>query len=388
MESNGMRGWKLILAVVVLLAAASATGVYFLGHNGEIGGFAGAAPPAQHAFVMPVPVTPVVKKTVPIYLEYAARTESIRNIPLQARVTGYLAAQPAPDGADVKEGDLLYKIDPRDLQAALDLIKAQAQRDAAALDYARANFNRGDELVKSGFVAKDTLDQRESAMRQSQAALTMDQAAVRTAELNLGYAEIRAPFSGRIGRNQAPVGTLVSVAGTTLNTLVQLDPIYVTFNPSETELTEIQRAHAAGKVEVEVIVPGESEAHHKGELTFIDNAVDRTTGTITARATIGNADFTLLPGQYVRARLHLKDEPDALLVPQTALGSSQLGKYVYVAGPDNKAEQRLVTLGPTDGDLVSVTNGVSEGDQIITGNLQKIGPGASVQPMPKKPQGS
>ncbi len=225
-------------------------------------------------------------------------------------------------------------------------------------------------------------------MRQAQAALTMDQAAVRTAELNLGYAEIRAPFSGRIGRNQAPVGTLVSVAGTTLNTLVQLDPIYVTFNPSETELTEIQKARAAGKIEVEVVVPGESEAHHKGELTFIDNAVDRTTGTITARATIGNADFTLLPGQYVRARLHLKDEPDALLVPQTALGSSQLGKYVYVAGADNKAEQRLVTLGPTDGDLVAVTNGVSEGDQIITGNLQKIGPGASVQPMPKKPQGS
>ena len=133
------------------------------------------------------------------------------------------------------------------MQAALDQIKAQAQRDAAALDYARANFNRGDELVKSGFVAKDTLDQRESAMRQAQAALTMDQAAVRTAELNLGYAEIRAPFSGRIGRNQAPVGTLVSVAGTTLNTLVQLDPIYVTFNPSETELTEIQKARCSGQ---------------------------------------------------------------------------------------------------------------------------------------------
>src|SRR5580704_6352797 len=164
MESNGMRGWKLILAAVVLLAAASATGVYFLAHNGEIGGFAGATPPAQHAFVMPVPVTPVVKKTVPIYLEYAARTESIRNIPLQARVTGYLAAQPAPDGADVKEGDLLYKIDPRDLQAALDQIKAQAQRDQAALDYAKQNYQRGNELSKTGFLDKDTFQQRVSAM--------------------------------------------------------------------------------------------------------------------------------------------------------------------------------------------------------------------------------
>jgi multidrug efflux system membrane fusion protein len=383
-----MRGSRIILTGVALLVAAAATTAYFLDRNQEKGAAAGAPASAQHGFVMPVPVTAVVKKTVPIALEYAARTESIRNISLQARATGYIAAQPAPDGTEVKEGDLLYRIDPRDLQAALDQATAQEQRDAAALEYARANFNRGDELVKSGFVAKDTLDQRESAMRQSQAALVMDHAAIRTAQLNLSYAEIRAPFSGRIGRNQAPVGTLVSVAGTTLNTLVQLDPIYVAFNPSEAELTEIQKAHAAGRVEVDVIVPGETEARHKGELTFIDNVVDRATGTITARATIANGDFTLLPGQYVRARLHLKDEADALLVPQTALGSSQLGKYVYVAGPDNKAEQRLVTLGPTDGDLVSVLKGVAEGDQIITGNLQKIGPGAPVQPMPKKPQGS
>ena len=381
-----MRGWKLVVMIVLLLAAGSATAFYFLDRFGEKGGAAGAAPAAQHGFVMPVPVTPVVKKTVPIYLEYSARTESIRNIPLQARVTGYLAAQVAPDGADVKEGDLLYRIDPRDLQAALDQATAQSQRDAAALEYARANFNRGDELVKSGFVAKDTLEQRESALRQAQAALTMDQALVRTAQLNLSYAEIRAPFSGRLGRNQAPIGTLVSVAGTTLNTLVQLDPIYVTFNPSEADLTEIQKAHALGAVEVQVVVPTETEAHHKGELTFLDNVVDRATGTITARATIKNDDFTLLPGQYVRARLHLKDEPDALLVPQTALGSSQLGKYVYVVGAENKAEQRLVTLGPTVGELVVVTKGVNEGDQIITGNLQKIGPGAPVQPMPAKPQ--
>ena len=381
-----MRGWKVILTGVVLLAAAAATAAYFLDRNQEKGAAADASASAQHGFVMPVPVAAVVKKTVPILLEYSARTESIRNISLQARATGYIAAQLAPDGADVKEGDLLYRIDPRDLQAVLDQATAQAQRDAAALEYARANFNRGDELVKSGFVAKDTLEQRESALRQAQAAVTMDQALIRTAQLNLGYAEIRAPFPGRIGRNQAPIGTLVSVAGTTLNTLVQLDPIYVTFNPSEAELGDIQKAHAAGKVDVEVLVPPETEAHHKGELTFLDNVVDRATGTLTARATIANGDFTLLPGQYVRARLHLKDEPDALLVPQAALGSSQLGKYVYVVGAGNKAEQRLVTLGPTAGDLVVVKKGVNEGDQIITGNLQKIGPGAPVQPLPAKPQ--
>jgi membrane fusion protein, multidrug efflux system len=382
-----MRIWRIILGTVVGLGAVSAAGFYIADRNGKGLDAAGASAQEQH-MAMSVPVTPVVKKTIPIHLEYSARTESIRNITLQARVAGYLQAQPAQDGADVKEGDLLYKIDTRDLQAALDQANAQAQRDSAALDYARSNFNRGTELAKTGWVAKDTYDQRASAMRQAEAALAMDQAAIQNAKLNLGYAEIRAPFPGRLGRNQAPVGTLVSVGGTVLNTLVQLDPIYVTFNPSETDLTEIQKARALGKIEAEILLLGETQSRHKGELTFIDNVVDHMTGTITARATITNGDFTLLPGQYVRVRLHVRDQPDALLVPQTALGSSQLGKYVYVVGGEHKVELRLVTLGPTDGDLVSVIKGLAEGDQVIIGNLQKIGPGMPVQPLPNKESGS
>jgi multidrug efflux system membrane fusion protein len=220
---------------------------------------------------------------------------------------------------------------------------------------------------------------------QADAALAMDQAAVRTAELNLSYTEIRAPFAGRLGRNQAPVGALISVAGAPLNTLVQLDPIYVTFNPSETDLAEIQRARAAGKVAADILLPGGAQTHHQGELTFVDNAVDRSTGTIVARATIGNADLSLLPGQYVRIRLAVGMEPDALMVPQTALGSNQLGKYVYVVGEGNKAEQRLVSLGPSDGGLVAVLKGVSEGEHVINGNLQKIGPGGLVQPQLQQP---
>ena len=127
---------------------------------------------------------------------------------------------------------------------------------------------------------------------------------------------------------------------------------------------------------------GETESHHKGELTFLDNAVDRATGTIVARATIENTDLALLPGQYVRIRLAIREQADALMVPQTALGSNQLGKYVYVVGEGNKADMRLVSLGPTDGALVAITKGVSENDKVISGNLQKIGPGAPVQPLP------
>jgi membrane fusion protein, multidrug efflux system len=373
--------WRIALVTAVALGAAAA--VYIVDRNGwRTGAVAVSAQEQQMA--MPVPVTQVVKKTIPIYLEYSARTESIRNIPLQARVAGYLQAQPAPDGADVKQGDLLYQIDTRDLQAALDQANAQAQRDLAALDYARSNLNRGTELAKTGWVAKDTYDQRVSAMRQAEAALAMDQAAIQNARLNLGYAEIRAPFAGRLGRNQAPVGTLVSVGGTVLNTLVQLDPIYVTFNTSETDLTTIQKVRATGDIEADIFLPGETHWRQKGQLTFVDNVVDRMTGTVTARATIANSDFTLLPGQYVKARLHVGDQVDALLVPQTALGSSQLGKYVYVVGAEHKVEQRLVTLGTPDGTLISVVKGLAEGDQVIVGNLQKIGPGMPIQPMPKK----
>ena len=382
-----MRKMQLGFGIVAAIVAVAI--IYEIDRNdsGLAPGPAGAATPSPAMMAMPVPVTKIIRKTLPIYLEYSARIESIGNVALQAKVSGYLKEQLAPDGADVKQGDLLYKIDPRDFQASLDLANAQAERDAASLDYMRSNFNRGTELAKTGNIAKDAVDQRGSNMRMAEAAVSMDQAAIRTAQLNLGYAEIRAPFSGRLGRNLAPIGTLIGAGGAALNNLVQLDPIYVTFNPSESDLLELEQARAAGKVEADVLLPGETQPTRKGELTFIDNQVDRSTGTITARATIGNGDFHLLPGQYVRIQLRIREQPDLLDgATSIALGSSQLGKYVYVVGEGNKVDKRLVSLGPTDGDLVSVIGAVAEGDQIIVGNLQKIGPGMPIQPMPGKPE--
>lgn len=380
LEFRIMQTWKIVLGTTALAAIAIAVVVVRQG-DALFGGTAGAIPnPA--AFAMPVPVANIVKKTIPISLDYSARTESIRNVSLQAKVSGFIQQQHIADGTDVKEGDLLYTIDPRDFQAALDQAKAQAQRNIAALEYARSNLDRGSTLAQSGFLAKDTLDQRSSAARQAEATLAMDQAAIRTAELNLSYTQIRAPFSGRLGRNQASVGTLIGTVGAALNTLVQLDPIYVTFNPSETDLAMIEKARAAGKVMADVLLPGETQARQSGELTFIDNAVDRSTGTIVARATISNTDRSLLPGQYVRIRLAIGSEPDALMVPETALGSSQLGKYVYVVGEGNKADQRLVSTGASHDGLIAIRKGVSEGERVINGNLQKIGPGAPVRPLP------
>jgi membrane fusion protein, multidrug efflux system len=378
-----MRILKLALASLAALGVAAVAGVQIAGHYFG-GASAVASAPAGGMMAMPVAVVSVVKKTLPIYLDYPGRIESIRSIALQARVSGYIDAQPAADGADVKSGDLLYQIDPRDLQAALDQANAQAQRDQASLEYARANFGRGEELVKSGFVTKDAYDQRASAMHQAEAALLLDHAAIEAAKLNLGYTEIRAPFAGRLGRNQAAKGALVGPATGALNTLVELDPIYVAFNPSESDLAEIAAARVAGKVDAEISLAGKPDAVRKGELTFLDNIVDKATGTIAARVTIANPDFALLPGQYVRVRLHIRDEPDAFMAPQTALGSNQMGKFVYVVGAGDKAELRLLTLGPMDGDLVSVVKGLSEGERVIVGNLQKIGPGSPVQPLPQE----
>jgi multidrug efflux system membrane fusion protein len=382
LKLSALRNWKLGVAAGVVAIVAT-TAVVLVNKHAVVGNTAGAATnPAMMA--MPVPISSIVRKSIPIYLDYSARTEAIRSISLQAKVSGYIQQQHVADGTDVKEGDLLYTIDPRDYQAALDQAKAQAQRDQASLAYARGNVDRGTSLVKTGFLAKDTMEQRTSALGQGEATLSMSQAAVKTAELNLGHTEIRAPFAGRLGRNQASIGTLIGTGGAALNTLVQLDKIYVTFAPSESDLVEIQKARANGSIRAEVLLPGETKGSHRGELTFLDNTVDKSTGTIIARATIDNADTSLLPGQYVRVRLHIRTEPDALMVPQAALGSSQLGKYVYVVGKDNKADQRIVSLGPTDGDLVAVRNGISADDKVISGNLQKIGPGAPVQPLPEQ----
>ena len=148
----------------------------------------------------------------------------------------------------------------------------------------------------------------------------------------------------------------------------QLDPIYVTFNPSESDLAEIATGAGRRQGRGRDLARGRADTIRKGELTFLDNIVDKSTGTIAARVTIANPDFALLPGQYVRVRLHIRDEPDAFMAPQAALGSNQMGKFVYVVGEGDKAELRLLTLGPTDGELVSVIKGLSEGERVIVGN--------------------
>ena len=325
----------------------------------------------------------VAKSTVPVYLDYVGTTEAVRQVTLQAKVGGYILSRGAVDGDDVKEGDILYKIDPADYQAALDQRKAKQQGDMSAMGYAKASQKRNADLAAQGVVAKDTNDEKTGLLGQAQGTLAEDAAQIRQAQLNLGYTDIKAPFEGRLGRSQVHEGTLVTPQETQLNTLVQLSPIYATFNPSEGDLALIEKFRKEGDLMVDLFIGNDPTPRYSGKLTFLDNTVDRTTGTITARATIDNPMKELLPGQFVKVRLHLTDKPDAILVPQIALNSSQLGLFVYVVGEKGTAEQRFIETGATIGDRIVINKGLKDGDKVITGNLQKLGPGAPVQALPQ-----
>jgi len=374
--ANSHRALWIILPILLVFVIAGSVAWWFIGRTQPQ--MAAAPPP------MKVPVMTAVGQTVPIYRSFPGTTQALRTVPIQARVTGYLVEQGAIDGADVASDALLYRIDPKDYQDALAQAKASLAQANASLQYSRVSQERNQTLVRQGWVSRDAFDLADSTFHQGEASLANNDAALKQAELNLSRTEIRAPFAGRISASQVFTGSLISVAGATLNTLVQLDPIYVSFNPAEVNLPAITHQQERAPIETAVSENG-GKPTHTGTVTFIDNQISQSTGTILLRATISNQDHALLPGQYVTATLHLGDLQNAVLVPQSAVGSTQIGRTLMIVGEGNKVEQRLVKLGDSNGDMIVVTDGLKPGERVITGQLQKIKPGALVQPDPPPP---
>jgi len=380
MDSRKPGKWR---AAIIL--GAILFGVFFISEKTKLMSFLGGGKSSPPQMGMPVPVQMGVRKTVPLYKDYVGTTEAIRNVALQAMVTGYLKDQFVPDGSDVRKGMLIYRIDQRNYRAALDQAEAQVDRDNASFEYARANQRRNSLMVVHGDVSKDSFQQSTSVMHQAASTILADKAALALAKINMGYTEIRAPFSGRLSRSLVYTGTLINT-GTQINTLVQLDPIYATFNPPESDLADILKNRIHGVMPATVRLSGNHPQTYNGTLSFIDNVIDRQTGTFTARVTIPNTEKILIPGEWVHVRLHIGDRKNALMIPQIAVGSNQVGKFVYIVSKENKVEIRFVVLGVMEGNLIEAIKGISDGDRIIVGNQQKIGPGMPVVPMEKRSQ--
>lgn len=336
---------------------------------------------APRQYLPPVTVAPVQQQTVPVYLDFVGNLKAVQEVEIRARVEGYLIKRAFRDGADVNRGDLLFVIDPREYEAELERAQAQLAKDRAALAYARSMVKRYTPLTKQDLAPEDTLENWVTTVKEREAAVKAGEAAVKLARLNLSYCTIRAPLSGRIGRRLVDVGNLVGAGEETLlATIVQMDPIYVYFNPSERQIPQISPHHRQAPVKIHLTLSGGREYSPSGQVDFIDNRVDPKTATITVRAVVPNPEKTLVPGQYVQVRVLLGENPEALLVPERSVGTDQRGSYVFVLGPEDRVEQRYVQAGPLyPGNLLLIETGLGSGDRVVVEGLQRLRPGIRVE---------
>jgi membrane fusion protein, multidrug efflux system len=353
-----------------------------------------AACKKENSYSPPLPAevgvaAPLQQKITP-YLELIGNTVAFNSVDLQARVEGFLQEIDYKDGAQAKKGDVLFVIEPAPYQAKLKQAQAQAQATQATLSQATNEYNRQLSLSQKGYATASTLDVQKAARDSAQAQLLNDQAGVSIAAINLGYTSISAPFDGVVTAHQQSVGALVGVTGpTTLATIVQIEPIYVTFNLSEQDVLRIRQAlqqHGVtlaqlGQIPIDIGLMTDQGFPHRGMLDYAAPQVDATTGTLTARAIFPNADHMLLPGFFVRVRVPLiLQTGEALLVPDRALGANQAGSYLLVLNKDDVVEQRKVETGQQFGDLRQIMSGLSADDRVVVDGLARAVPGEKVAP--------
>ena len=386
--------------------------------------FTGCVNKAQQNFERPpapVSVTVAISQDVPTYLDAIGKTVAREVVSIQSQVSGRITQIHFADGANVRKGDMLFTIDPRPFEANLRQAQANVSRDNALKKQAEANLakdvaqakwgevqvKRYGELVKSGVVPREQYEQlRASAdslnaavdadratVHSAEEAIKVDAAAVESTKVQLSYCYIRSPIDGRAGQRLVDVGNVVNPGGSSGNgsssgtsgssnsllVIERLDPIYADFTISQDKLAEVQTQMQAGRLKTEVRLPDTPENSVTGQLTFLNNAVENATGTVNLRATIPNTGHRFWPGRFVNIRLVLNTIHGAVLVPANAPQMSGKGSYVYVVKQDSTVEQRQVSLGQRQGDLIVVESGVQPGERVVTNGQLGVTPGGKVR---------
>jgi membrane fusion protein, multidrug efflux system len=329
----------------------------------------------------PVPVVTAVaeRKDVPVQILAIGTVEPLSTVTVKPQVGGIIDGVHFREGADVRAGDLLFTIDRRPYEAALRQSESMRARDAAQLQNAQAEARRADELVAQGILSHEQHDQARAASEALAASVRADEAAIENARLQLEYCTIRSPIDGRTGSLLVHQGNLVkAIDGGPLVVVNRVEPVFVTFAVPEQRLAAIDRAMAAGRLVVEAVLPGGEAAPEHGRLTFLDNAVDRATGTIKLKGTFPNAGRRLWPGQFVNARLTLGVRSGAVVVPAQALQSGQRGTFVFVIKPDLTAEPRPVVVAQEVEGQAVVEQGLAPGERVVTDGQLRLVPGSKV----------
>jgi len=329
---------------------------------------------------VPILAATAQQKVVPIQIRAVGNVEAYSTVSIKSQVTGVLTQAHFKEGQDVKKGQLLFTIDPRPLEAALKQAEATLARDFAQVQNWREQARRYAELVKKQYVSQEQYDQIRANADAAEAVVQADQAAVENAKVQLSYCYIYSPMSGRVGSLLVNEGNLVRVNdGAPLVVINQLTPIYVTFSVPEQNLEDIKRHMAAGKLKVDARFPSDEGRPETGTLSFVDNAVDRSTGTVKLKAEFTNATRRLWPGQFVNAALTLTTQPDAVVIPSEAIQVGPEGQHVFVIKPDKQVEVRPVVVGPTDQGEAVIVKGLAPGEQIVREGQFLLGPGSRVE---------
>jgi len=344
-----------------------------------------AAPPPPK-----VTVAKPIKRTIVDQDEYVGRFVAVYSVEVRARVSGYLDKVQFQDGQIVKQGDLLFTIDKRPFQNTLDQARANLELARSNLLFTQSDLARGQQLLRDRTISEQIFEQRSQASRNAQAAVAANEAMVRQAELDLEFTELKAPITGRIGDRRVTPGNLVTGgtggATTLLAVIVSTDPIRLEFTFDEASLLRYERLARDGNTDVTgrgsaPVRPkliDEQDFTHYGRMDFIDNVIDRSTGTIRGRAQFANSDGLFTPGMFARVQVPASAPYEALLVPDLAIGTEQVRKFVYVVDQDGIARQRFVMLGDVVDDLRVVKEGVSADDRVVINGLMRVRPGQKV----------